>query len=78
VILSGVTVGESALVSAGALVVREVSARSGVAGPGATHLLSPDDEVVRERERTAEFEAFDRASKHPWRLEWERHDPVRS
>lgn len=68
VILPGVTVGEGALVAAGAVVVKDVPPRTVVAGPAATHLMNLDDGLVRARRRVEEYREYDRATKYPWRF----------
>jgi len=68
VILPGVTVGESALIGAGAVVTKDVPPRTVVAGPAATHLMSLDDGLAKARLRIEEYRAIDKATKYPWRL----------
>ncbi len=69
VILPGVTVGEGALVGAGAIVVKDVPARTVVAGPAATHLMSLDEGLAKARLKIQKYEAVDKATKYPWRLQ---------
>ncbi len=67
VILPGVTVGEGALVGAGAIVVKNVPPHTVVAAAPATHLMSLEEGLERARLRIAEYREFDRATKYPWR-----------
>jgi acetyltransferase-like isoleucine patch superfamily enzyme len=68
VILPGVTVGEGALVGAGAVVVKDVPAGTVVAGPTASHLMNLQDGLAKARLRIDEYNAAAEATKYPWRL----------
>jgi acetyltransferase-like isoleucine patch superfamily enzyme len=68
VILPGVTVGERALVAAGAVVVKDVPADTIVAGPTARHLMQVEEGLSQARSRIPEYEETDLATKYPWRL----------
>src|SRR4030095_13260598 len=68
VILPGVTVGESALVGAGAIVTTDVPARTVVAGPAATHLMSLDEGLWEAASQVESVRRVDKATKYPWRL----------
>ncbi len=69
VILPGVTVGEGALVGAGAIVVKDVPPGTVVAGPAAAHLMSLEDGLEKARLKREEYSIIDQSTKYPWRLE---------
>jgi acetyltransferase-like isoleucine patch superfamily enzyme len=68
IILPGVTVGEGALVGAGALVIRDVPPGTVVAAPAATHLMSLADGLANARLKIEEYQRIDAATKYPWRV----------